>query len=299
MTKMLKQLEDGLMKAQAVIDKKQNLIDLKTKERDALIAAKEGAALSPLEADIQRTQDEIEATEAFCSAAKKAWLKYQNDFIQLVERRATANNSLTELTRKYLIMTEKRMKLETEIEAMKSSMADLTRRIEAKDGEITRIQRGFHKEKANYKASMEAIESKRAHEVNAMSDLVKMVDAIKKDVEDVAKEVEAEKIVANRAAEELLEWEEQVLHLHEVDPDHLIIIFFQLKSSSETRNMVGREKDNLEALRSDLHRRQVRAEQVDKMTKELMESLAECVGRRETLINRFILDLSRLTSLII
>ncbi len=63
--------------------------------------------------------------------------------------------------------------------------------------------------------------------------------------------------------------------------------------------MVGREKDNLEALRSDLHRRQVRAEQVDKMTKELMESLAECVGRRETLINRFILDLSRLTSLII
>ena len=52
LTKLLNQIETGLLKAQALIDKKQNLIDLKTKERDELILAKNGAALSPLEADI-------------------------------------------------------------------------------------------------------------------------------------------------------------------------------------------------------------------------------------------------------
>ena len=52
LTKLLDQIESGLLKAQALIDKKQNLIDMKTKEREELILAKNGAALSPLEADI-------------------------------------------------------------------------------------------------------------------------------------------------------------------------------------------------------------------------------------------------------
>ena len=80
----MEQIESGLLKAQAIIDKKQSQIDLKTKEKDQLILAKNGAALSPLEADIERTKNEIEATQNFCAAAKKTWLKYQNEFIDLV-----------------------------------------------------------------------------------------------------------------------------------------------------------------------------------------------------------------------
>ena len=49
-----------------------------------------------------------------------------------------------------------------------------------------------------------------------------------------------------------------------------------------------REKDNVESLRTELHRRQVRAEQVAKTTKELMDALANCVSRRETLVDRAI-----------
>ena len=82
--RLLEQIESGLLKAQAIIDKKQSQIDLKTKEKDQLILAKNGAALSPLEADIERTKTEIEATQNFCAAAKKTWLKYQNEFIDLV-----------------------------------------------------------------------------------------------------------------------------------------------------------------------------------------------------------------------
>ena len=94
--------------------------------------------------------------------------------------------------------------------------------------------------------------------------------------------------MAIQAADELVSWEQQV------------------KSSSETKSLVhryelvifhyflwfhlgfflNREKDNLEALKTDLHRRQVRAEQVAKSTKELMDALANTVSRRETLVDR-------------
>jgi hypothetical protein len=71
--------------------------------------------LSPLETDIEKTKAEIEASIDFCNAAKKSWLRYQNEFISLVEKRTLSNTSLTELTRKFLIMQEKKMKLESEI----------------------------------------------------------------------------------------------------------------------------------------------------------------------------------------
>ena len=44
----------------------------------------------------------------------------------------------------------------------------------------------------------------------------------------------------------------------------------------------------MESLKTELHRRQVRAEQISKTTKELMESLANTVSRRETLVDRAI-----------
>ena len=122
-------LEAGLLKAQAIIDKKQSQIDLKVKERDELIVARDGAALSPLETDIERTKADIEATQAFCNAAKKLWLKYQNEFIDLIETRTEANAALTDLQRKYLIMQEKKMKMQSDIENLKGSLSELRRRI--------------------------------------------------------------------------------------------------------------------------------------------------------------------------
>ena len=171
----MEQIESGLLKAQAIIDKKQSQIDLKTKEKDQLILAKNGAALSPLEADIERTKTEIEATQNFCAAAKKTWLKYQNEFIDLVEKRTETNTALTDLQRKYLIMQEKKLKMSNDIENQKQSLVDLKRRIEVKNGAIVRINKQFSDEKTNYNSSVEAIEDKRALEVNTMSNLINEV----------------------------------------------------------------------------------------------------------------------------
>ena len=87
-------------------------------------------------------------------------------------------------------------------------------------------------------------------------------------METFAKEVETEKIIASQAADELVRWEEE------------------LKTCSETKDFVKEEKDNVERLKIELHKRQVRAEQVARTTNELMESLANCVSRRDTLVNR-------------
>ena len=70
-------------------------------------------------------------------------MKYQNELIDLINKRTTLNESLTELTRRYLIMQEKKMKSETDIEAMIQQLAELKRRIETKNNLITRINKQY------------------------------------------------------------------------------------------------------------------------------------------------------------
>ena len=92
---------------------------------------------------IERVKQEIEHTQDYCSAAKKSWLKYQNELIELINKRTSLNESLTELTRRYLIMQEKKMKSESDIEAMIQQLAELKRRIETKNNLITRINKQY------------------------------------------------------------------------------------------------------------------------------------------------------------
>ena len=94
------------------------------------------------------------------------------------------------------------------------------------------------------------------------------VECIKLEVESLAQEVETDKMIAAQAADELVRWEETV------------------KTTVDTKELVNREKVNVEALKTELHKKQVKAEQIARNTKELMESLANCVSRRDTLVNR-------------
>ena len=73
--KELEILDSNIVRAQAEIDKKQHLIDRRLDDKTSLVEA--GKAVSPLEAELQRLKDEIEAVTLFCNEAKQSWLKYQ------------------------------------------------------------------------------------------------------------------------------------------------------------------------------------------------------------------------------
>ena len=261
----------GINKAQATIDKKQNEIDMKTKEKEELVEAKEGGALSPLEAEIARTKEELSAVESHCQEAKQQWLKYQNEFITKVDEKSVKSEVLRETNRKHLVMEQKNHKLQSEIVSMERALVELKRRLEVKDGVIMRLNKQFFEEKQRYAEDVKVIEGKRALEVNKMQLLLEQVEATKEEVRQLAKEVENEKLSSNSAAEELSQWEELVRNC---------------KESQEALQMERSRQGELEALRSDLHRMQVRAEQVEKQTRMLMGAIEEYVDRRETLVDK-------------
>ena len=141
-------VEKALNQAQAAIDRKQNQIDMKTKEKIETEEANKGAAMSPLEAELERTRAEIEAVQEYCQEAKEEWLKYQNQFITSVEVQSNTDQLLTDTTTKYRVMQEKHHKLQAEIVTLEKYQTDLKRKLESKNGLIRRMNRQYHEEKS-------------------------------------------------------------------------------------------------------------------------------------------------------
>jgi hypothetical protein len=116
----------------------QHLIDRRLEEKSNLIES--GKSVSPLEAELQRLKEEIEAATLFCNEAKQSWLKYQNEYIVLLEDRSNARSTLTDLSRKEVIMQEKNSKLQQELQALEHNVnVDVRRRIESLHSSILRL----------------------------------------------------------------------------------------------------------------------------------------------------------------
>lgn len=73
----LDKMEQALVRTQALIDKKQNLIDLRQREKTEISAAGPNKSLTPLEAELIRVKEEIQEVTQFCNEAKGQWLKHQ------------------------------------------------------------------------------------------------------------------------------------------------------------------------------------------------------------------------------
>ena len=76
--------------------------------------------------------------------------KNSRQFINLTERKGEVSGNLTEDTKRYLILQEKKKKLEIEAEALELSVVNMKRRIETRDGAIRRLNGAYHDEKERY-----------------------------------------------------------------------------------------------------------------------------------------------------
>eukprot|EP00094_Tigriopus_californicus_P006577 TCALIF_06333-PA protein Name:"Similar to Ccdc40 Coiled-coil domain-containing protein 40 (Mus musculus)" AED:0.16 eAED:0.16 QI:0/0.5/0/0.66/1/1/3/0/818 len=271
LNKTLDKLEQKLTRTQALIDKRQSAIDLKHKLKAELTDAKTGQGLSPLENELRRVQMEITDVTEFCNQAKIQWIKYQQQFIERTNERSSLNEILNEKTRKYLILEEKKRKLEKEMIAMEQSVDHIQRRLEAKDGYVGRLNAQIQNEQARYEDGLKILESKEITDLEALESVQKAVDDLQTWVSDLDLEIETEKQNALEAEAQMVEWEDR------------------MKACKDTHDLIssqrGREGE-LEGLRSEVHRLQLRLEQVERQSKVLIENIQNTVQRRETLVDK-------------
>ncbi len=268
--------EFGVLRSQALIDKKQNLIDLRQKTLATLNEAKEengGEGSNPLEADTIKTKTEIVTVTHATNEAKALWLKQQREYIELARERDEVTKDVADRAKRLLILGERRAKLDAESIALENSASEVKRRAEARDSKVKKLGGKLSSEQERYKEALALLETKRLREFDASekarSELVALAEAVR----GLESEIEASRSKVLEADADVAEWEEK------------------LRTCKETRALVSADRareGQVERLRNDVHRLQVRAEAVDRKTKEVMTAMQNTVARRDALVDKAI-----------
>lgn len=78
--------------------------------------------------------------------SKVAWLKRQAELISATERKSAASDKICEDSRRLVILSEKKRKLEAEMCALEDTADSLAKKIEARDDRVRRMNGRLHSE---------------------------------------------------------------------------------------------------------------------------------------------------------
>ena len=78
--------------------------------------------------------------------SKLAWLKRQGELISATEKKSIASDKICEDSRRLVILSEKKRKLEAEMRALEDTADSLAKKIEARDERVRRMNGRLHSE---------------------------------------------------------------------------------------------------------------------------------------------------------
>ncbi|BFZ02980.1 hypothetical protein BsWGS_06019 [Bradybaena similaris] len=262
--------EVEIVKRNAVIERKQNQVDVINKKLTALINAAGGIELGPLEIQVNALNKAIETRSQEVMELQQLWLKQQTYLVKLCENREKESKQLIACKREMTIISQKKIRTENEIEREHSEISTIERNIRNMRNDIIKLNSLLHKEK-NVGAELE--EGNILMENAFISGL---------------KDAELESIQLQARLDGIKEEKERLLNSL-VEAERQIMLWEKkTQLARETRAAVDYEvgQGEMRAMRSEIHRMQVRYTQLMKQQEKMIQDMEKAVSRRDTIVTR-------------
>ncbi len=103
----------------AQVERKQTIIDQMSKKLHNLVENSGGEELAPLEMEVASLAKSLEQLSTDIAEAEVAWLKQQHELVRINQEKDKKNRDVKALTKKVTILQQKKIRIESEIEADK------------------------------------------------------------------------------------------------------------------------------------------------------------------------------------
>lgn len=253
------------------IEKKMYLVDRLNRKFEALTANVEDENMGPLEATIKNLGKNISQTQAECETLQKRWLRQQTMLVDAANVVETDESSLHEQKARYVLLDQKRIRLDSQIEMQEKEVAQLRAAINGMHTDMTRLNtliaknESLHKRLAdtNFAMEREFIASLREMEedsVRAERDIVKV------------KEEKA------RMLDEIMETERQVMLWEK-----------KIQLEKETQEALDPEVGQAESasMEKEIHRMKLRYETLKRDQERMIKEMERAIAKREAISTRF------------
>ncbi|GFO16023.1 coiled-coil domain-containing protein 40 [Plakobranchus ocellatus] len=268
--KIITKSEQEIIKRNAIIERKQNQVDVMNKKLNQMIANAGGVELGPLEIQVNSIQKSIEAMHQEVMELQQLWLRQQNELVRLSQTKEKDLQDLVACKRQLTILSQKKIRTENEIDQQHREMCDIERNVRNMRNDIIKINTLLHKEKN----VGEQLEQGNILMENAF--VAGLKDAEMESIQLQAKldDIKDEK---ERLLNSLVEAERQIMLWEK-----------KTQLARETRAAVDSEvgQGEMRAMRSEIHRMQVRHSQLMKQQEKMIQDMEKAVSRRDTILTR-------------
>ncbi|KAK3796467.1 hypothetical protein RRG08_009244 [Elysia crispata] len=268
--KIVTKSEQEIVKRNAIIERKQNQVDIMTKKLHQMINNAGGVELGPLEIQINSTQKSIEAMHQEVMELQQLWLRQQNELVRLSQTKEKDLQDLVACKRQLTILSQKKIRTENDIDQQHREMCDIERNVRNMRNDIIKLNTLLHKEK-NVGEQLE-------------QGNVLMENAFVAGLKDA----EMESIQLQGKLDEIKEEKERLLNSL-VEAERQIMLWEKkTQLARETRAAVDSEvgQGEMRAMRSEIHRMQVRHSQLMKQQEKMIQDMEKAVSRRDTILTR-------------
>ncbi|XP_021370653.1 coiled-coil domain-containing protein 40-like isoform X2 [Mizuhopecten yessoensis] len=262
--------EAEIIKRNAVIERKQNIIDQYNKKLEVLITNAGGVELGPLEININSLQKSIEARLQEIAELQQLWLRQQTELVHLSKEKDSQSHSVEKLKKQLTILSQKKIRTEGNIDEESRETYDIERNITNMQNDMIKLNQLLHKE------------------TNIQSNLQQDNILLEQDFIRALKEAELDSIEKQANLDSIKEEKERLLNSL-VEAERQIMLWEKkTQLARETRAAVDSEvgQGEIKAMNAEIHRMTVRHTQLMKQQEKMIQEMEKAVSRRDTIVTR-------------
>ncbi|XP_037814483.1 coiled-coil domain-containing protein 40 [Lucilia sericata] len=248
------------------IDIKMKRMDKLMNQLDELVRSSEGSEISPTELKIKQLEKSIQTTEQQILEYQQFWIMLQNHFVNLTQKRSAQMNQI-QITQKQLsIIKQKSLKVDQELEQSESSTRELNRDIQIYQSKLELLNAKMAKKRQQHESEESECEQEHAELLERLKDNEMHVLRLEEDINELQTETEQYKDIVLDKHRESLSWETKYKLIEET-----------LRWRKEESSL----DSELGTMRTEIHRMQIRHQQLKRAQEKLIGDLDHCVMHRE------------------
>ncbi|KAM9211257.1 coiled-coil domain-containing protein 40-like [Leptosomus discolor] len=262
--------ESEIARCSLLTENRQAVLSQYNKRLEKILARQGGQELGPLEMEINKLSKQIEEYHSEVMTLQKHWLNQQQELVKLTHQREEQVASLDTLKKRITVMQQKKVRRENEIQQETKEQKDIERHMRNMSNDLIKLNVLIHKNSSSFE------ELQHGNTITE-NEFVRSLKAAEK-----------ESVEMQEKHSQLTEEKERLLNSL-VEAEHQILLWE--KKIQLTREMCAAVESEsghgeLHAMRTEIHRMQVRYGQLMKQQEKMIRDMEASVSRREVIALR-------------
>ncbi|XP_014210588.1 coiled-coil domain-containing protein 40, partial [Copidosoma floridanum] len=255
---------------ESLFKQKERKIASLSKKIEEMLELFSGKEANPIDAKIDAMEKNIGDTDKKIKEGQKFWLREQGNIFSLSKQRDSQLQELGIIAREIILMEQKNLKLEIELEQQKKEEAAIEKTMNTLQQKLIQINMRLASQK-QFKNKLEDQNSTVKNEyIKSLEDAELELIKFEADIRNLNNDKFILKETLLFAQQESLSWEKKVQLANETN-----------KSYKEERNAGG----DIAMMKSEIHKMEMRLSYLRKAQEKLIQDMEFCVSRRDNIID--------------